>query len=121
MIPAHVPDEPPLTYADSFDVPVLFRNGPARKPRRQWRTSKHQPWAGSHGIPATDGWYVSTTTWREIIKAAIEVGRDVTPHLQNQPQYAHGEFVARVPRCTPTSARTPSSLSTPYEAPRASA
>lgn len=27
MIPAHIVDEPPLTYADSFDVPVLFRNG----------------------------------------------------------------------------------------------
>ncbi|MEU8319751.1 hypothetical protein AB0C33_15420 [Nonomuraea sp. NPDC048881] len=43
-----------------------------------------------------DGWYVSTTTWREIIKAAVEVGRDVAPHLQNQPRYAHGELVARV-------------------------
>ncbi|WP_433433083.1 hypothetical protein [Nonomuraea sp. CA-141351] len=96
MIPAHVPDEPPLTYADSFDVPVLFRNGPARKPRRQWRTAVLKPWAGSGGFPAADGWYVSTTTWREIIKAAIEVGRDVTPHLQNQPRDAHGELVARV-------------------------
>ncbi|MER5427214.1 hypothetical protein [Streptosporangium roseum] len=96
MIPAHVPDEPPLTYADSFDIPVLFRNGPAKKPRRQWRTAKHKPWVGSGGFPATDGWYVSTTTWREIIKAAIEVGRDVTPHLRNQPRYAHGELVARV-------------------------
>ncbi|MBB4919167.1 gamma-glutamyltransferase [Streptosporangium saharense] len=96
MLPPHIPDEPPLTYADSFDVPVLFRNGPAKKPWRQWRTAKHKPWAGSGGFPATDGWYVSTTTWREIIKAAIEVGRDVTPHLQNQPRYAHGELVARV-------------------------
>ncbi|WP_220447156.1 hypothetical protein [Nonomuraea deserti] len=96
VIPAHVPDEPPLTYADSFDVPVLFRNGPAKKPRRQWRTAMLKPWAGSGGFPAADGWYVSTTTWREIIKAAIEVGRDVTPHLRNQPRYAHGELVARV-------------------------
>ncbi|MCA2182150.1 hypothetical protein LDL08_38920 [Nonomuraea glycinis] len=96
MIPAHVPDEPPLIYADSFDVPVLFRNGPAKKPRRQWRTAKHKPWVGSAGFPATGGWYVPTATWREIIKAAIEVGRDVTPHLQNQPRYAHGELVARV-------------------------
>ncbi|MGW2161630.1 hypothetical protein [Nonomuraea sp. NPDC001699] len=96
MIPARIPDEPPLTYADSFDVPVLFRNGPERKPRRQWRTAKQELWVGPGGFPATDGWYVSTTTWREIIKAAIEVGRDVTPHLQNQPRYAHGELVARV-------------------------
>ncbi|MFI0818642.1 gamma-glutamyltransferase [Streptomyces sp. NPDC021098] len=96
MIPAHVPDEPPLTYADSFDIPVLFRNGPAKKPRRQWRTAKHKAWTGSDGFPATDGWYAPTTTWREITKAATEVGRDVTPHLQNQPRYAHGELVARV-------------------------
>ncbi|GGJ04374.1 hypothetical protein GCM10010121_013420 [Streptomyces brasiliensis] len=96
MIPAHIPDEPPLTYPDSFDIPVLFRNGPAKKPRRQWRTAKHKAWAGSDGFPAADGWYAPTTTWREIIKAATEVGRDVTPHLQNQPRYAHGELVARV-------------------------
>ncbi|MFF5108109.1 hypothetical protein [Streptosporangium sp. NPDC000509] len=96
MIPARVLDEPPLTYADSFDVPVLFRDGPEKKPWRQWRTARHKPWVGSGGFPTTDGWYVSTTTWREIIKAAVEVGRDVTPHLQNQPRYAHGELVARV-------------------------
>ncbi|GAA1278548.1 hypothetical protein [Streptomyces aureus] len=90
------PDEPPLTYADSFDIPALFRNGPADKPKRQWRTNKHKAWAGSDGFPAADGWYAPTTTWREIIKAATEVGRDITPHLQNQPQYAHGELVARV-------------------------
>ncbi|MCX5230897.1 gamma-glutamyltransferase [Streptomyces sp. NBC_00233] len=96
MIPAHIPDEPPLTYADSFDIPVLFRNGPADKPKRQWRTAEHKVWAGSDGFPVADGWYAPTTTWREIIKAATEVGRDVTPHLQNQPRYAHGELVARV-------------------------
>ncbi|MFF7050153.1 hypothetical protein ACFY94_17510 [Streptomyces griseorubiginosus] len=29
-------------------------------------------------------------------QGCTEVGRDVTPHLQNQPRYAHGELVARV-------------------------
>lgn len=96
MIPAQIPDEPPLTYADSFDVPVLFRNGPANKPKRQWRTAEHEAWSASGGFPAADGWYAPTTTWREIIKAATEVGRDVTPHLQNQPRYAHGELIARI-------------------------
>ncbi|MEU2458217.1 hypothetical protein ACWGNY_03585 [[Kitasatospora] papulosa] len=96
MIPAHVPDEPPLAYADSFDIPVLFRNGPAARPRKQWRTAEHKAWSATEGVPKADGWYAPTTTWREIVKPATEVGRDITPHLQNQPQYAHGELVARV-------------------------
>lgn len=96
MIPADVPDAPPLTYTDSFDIPVLFRNEPAKKPRRQWRTAKHKVWGEVDGFPAADGWYAPTTTWREIVKAATEVGRDITPHLQNQPLYARGELVARV-------------------------
>ncbi|MBB5938639.1 hypothetical protein [Streptomyces zagrosensis] len=94
MIPARVPDEPLLTYADSFDIPVLFRSGPTKSPgssggrpstrRGPDRTGSRRPTAGTRRPP------------REIIKAATEVGRDVTPDLQNQPRYAHGELVARV-------------------------
>ncbi|MEV4471411.1 hypothetical protein [Nonomuraea sp. NPDC049504] len=96
MPPAYVTDEPPLTYDDSFDVPVLFRDKPARKPSKQRLTAPLKLWTGSGAFPSADGWYVATTTWREIIKAATEVGRDVTPHLQHQPRYAHGELIARV-------------------------
>ncbi|MEV7556463.1 gamma-glutamyltransferase [Streptomyces sp. NPDC089795] len=96
MIPANVPDAAPLVYADSFDIPVLFRDGPADTPRTKWRTAKHAPWTTPDSFPAADGWYAPHTTWREIIKAATEVGRDVTPHLRNQPQYARGELIARV-------------------------
>jgi hypothetical protein len=46
--------------------------------------------------PEDDGWYLPTTTWREILKAATEVGRDVTPNLLQVPQLAHSELVARV-------------------------
>jgi hypothetical protein len=95
-----VADEPPLTYADSFDIPVPFRDGPEKKPRRQWRTAKHKVWTGSDGFPDVEGWYAPITTWREIIKAATEIGREVTPHLQNQPRYAYGKLVAQVsPLC----------------------
>lgn len=95
MIPADVNDAAPPVYADSLDIPVLFRDGPARRPHPQWRTAPHAPW-NSTAFPASDGWYAPTTTWREIIKAATEVGRDVTPHLLQVPQLAQGELVARV-------------------------
>ncbi|NJQ03305.1 gamma-glutamyltransferase [Streptomyces sp. PLAI1-29] len=96
VIPAHVNDAPPPVYADSLDIPVLFRDGPARRPYPQWRTAPHAPWDTAAAFPAGDGWYAPTTTWREIIKAATEVGRDVTPNLQQVPQLARGELVARV-------------------------
>ncbi|MFJ3728821.1 hypothetical protein ACIPYQ_40520 [Streptomyces sp. NPDC090045] len=45
---------------------------------------------------AKNGWYLPTTTWREILKAAAEVGRDITPNLLRVPQLASSELVARV-------------------------
>ncbi|MFF4867348.1 gamma-glutamyltransferase [Streptomyces sp. NPDC001231] len=96
VIPADVSDAPPLTYADSVDVPVLFRSGPAKRPYKQWRTAKHQPWTSPGAFPAKNSWYLPTTTWREIVKAATEVGRDVTPWLHQAQQLARGELVARV-------------------------
>ncbi|MER5387238.1 hypothetical protein ABT040_44665 [Streptomyces sp. NPDC002688] len=79
-----------------MDVPVLFRDGPAKRPYKQWRTAKHQPWESPGAFPAKDGWYLPTTTWREIVKAATEVGRGVTPRLHQAQQLARGELVARV-------------------------
>ncbi|MCC2275594.1 gamma-glutamyltransferase [Streptomyces sp. ET3-23] len=96
MIPADLSDAPPLVYADSLDIPVLIRDGPAKRPHQQWRTAKAEPWTSPGAFPAADGWYLPTTTWREIIKAATEVGRDVTPWLHQAPQLARGELVARV-------------------------
>ncbi|MEV5155869.1 gamma-glutamyltransferase [Streptomyces werraensis] len=96
MISDDVTDAPPLVYADSVDIPVLFRDGPAKRPFKQWRTARHQPWATPGAFPDKDGWYAPTTTWREIVKAATEVGRDVTPWLHQAPQLARGELVARI-------------------------
>ncbi len=96
VIPPHVIDAPPPVYADSLDIPVLFRDGPARRPFPQWRTAWHLAWGSAAAFPASDGWYAPTSTWREIIKAATEVGRDVTSKLQQVPQLAQAELVARI-------------------------
>lgn len=47
------------------------------------------------------GWYLATTTWREILAAAASVGRDVTPWLAAVPHLAGQELLARI---TPLSA-----------------
>ncbi|WP_185091858.1 hypothetical protein [Streptomyces sp. 2132.2] len=41
-----------------------------------------------------NGWYLPATTWREILKVATEVGRDITPNLTRLPQPASSELVA---------------------------
>ncbi|MEU3601566.1 gamma-glutamyltransferase [Streptomyces sp. NPDC006798] len=81
-------------YLDAVDVPVLFRAGPGGRTRQQWRRTDHAEWPGT-GFPATDGWYLPTTTWREILKAAVSVGRDFTPWL-DKPEYAVREIAARI-------------------------
>ncbi|WP_234363529.1 gamma-glutamyltransferase [Streptomyces sp. TN58] len=96
MIPSPFADVPPLLYTDSVDIPVVFRDSPAARPFKQWRTAKPAPWPATAGFPAKNGWYLPTTTWREILKAATEVGRDITPNLLRLPQLASSELVARV-------------------------
>ncbi|WP_405543274.1 gamma-glutamyltransferase [Streptomyces goshikiensis] len=96
MIPSPFADVPPLLYTDSVDIPVLFRDSPAARPFKQWRTAKPSPWPATAGFPAKNGWYLPTTTWREILEAATEVGRDITPNLLRMPQLASSELVARV-------------------------
>ncbi|MEU1591267.1 gamma-glutamyltransferase [Streptomyces sp. NPDC005708] len=89
-------DAPPLVYADSVDIPVLFRDGPAKRPYKKWRTAAHSAWLSPGAFPAANGWYLPTTTWRDVVKAATEVGRDVTPWLHQAQQLARSELVARV-------------------------
>jgi hypothetical protein len=45
-------------------------------------------------IPPT-GDYLVTTTWRDVLNAAMTVGRDVTPWLAALPQLARMEIIAR--------------------------
>ncbi len=42
------------------------------------------------------GWYLVTTTWREILKHAAGVGRDVTPWIVTVPHLAFQELLARI-------------------------
>lgn len=89
-------DAPPPVYADSVDIPVLFRDGPARRPYKKWRTATAGRWLSPGAFPESDGWYLPATTWRDVVKAATEVGRDVTPWLHRAQQLARSELVARV-------------------------
>lgn len=57
VIPAHVADVPPLVDADTFDISVLFHDGPARKPHPQRRPAAHEPWTSTDGFPPAYGWY----------------------------------------------------------------
>ncbi|MFI1885957.1 gamma-glutamyltransferase [Streptomyces jumonjinensis] len=87
-------DLKPPRYRDAIDIPVLFRDGPGGRTRREWRRTDHGEWKGV-GFPSKDGWYLPTTTWREILHAAISVGRDISPWL-DRPHYAVREIGARV-------------------------
>ncbi|GFE16339.1 hypothetical protein Sgleb_43860 [Streptomyces glebosus] len=51
--------------------------------------------AGVIGVPE-NGWYLATTTWRQIVKAATEVGRDIEPWLALTPNLAISELVSRI-------------------------
>ncbi|MFE7425245.1 hypothetical protein [Streptomyces sp. NPDC057545] len=81
--------------SDRLDIPVLLRDGPQRRPsRKPWERVEHA-WPGVTGIPA-NGWYLATTTWRQILKAATEVGRDIGPWLALTPNLAINELVSRI-------------------------
>ncbi|MEV5704491.1 hypothetical protein [Actinoallomurus sp. NPDC052274] len=94
MQPPHNAIDAVLDAQDRIDVPVLVRSAPARRPTPHWHWAR-EPWPGPGGVPP-NGWYLVTTIWREIIKHAAEVGRDVTPWLKMVPQLAGQELLARI-------------------------
>ncbi|WP_145825880.1 gamma-glutamyltransferase [Streptomyces sp. T12] len=87
-------DQKPLKYPDAIDIPVLFRDGPGGRTRNEWRRKDHAAWTGT-SFPSSNGWYLPTTTWRNILQAAVGVGRDISPWL-NRPHYAMREIGARI-------------------------
>jgi hypothetical protein len=86
---------------DAFDVPVLVRTGsplkPGRRPLRQRIDAASESWPAVLDVPP-EGFYLVTTTWRDIIDAAMTVGRDVAPWLSKFPTLASSELIAR---CSP--------------------
>lgn len=83
-----------LRYEDAFDVPVVVRSAPASRPRKPEQKAK-QPWPSNDQVP-TPGRYLATALWREILKHAAEVGRDVSDWLFSLPQLAGQELMARL-------------------------
>lgn len=88
----------PLSAADAFDVPVFVRRSspltPAPTPTKWEVGHAHTPWPAKSGVPA-DGGYLVTTTWRDVLKAAVTVGRDIAPWLTKTPELARREIIAR--------------------------
>ena len=88
----------PLSAADAFDVPVFVRRStplnPAANPTRQQLNEVHIPWPAMPGVPP-DGDYLVSTTWRDVLKAAVTVGRDIAPWLIETPELACREILAR--------------------------
>jgi hypothetical protein len=97
-----------LDAADTIDIPVLLRRGPlapVRRPFPKTIDAVSAAWPG--GLVPPSGRYLVRTTWRELLDAAICVGRDPVDWLIAVPELAYAEIVAR---CAPLIAylgRTP--------------
>lgn len=84
--------------ADAFDVPVFVRHSspltPESRPRPSRVTGAWRPWPTVGEIPPP-GDYLVTTTWRDVIDAAMSVGRGPIAWLAAVPMLAWAEIVAR--------------------------
>ncbi|MEU7871269.1 hypothetical protein [Dactylosporangium sp. NPDC049140] len=97
MYPPHGAAGSLLAPADAVDIPVFLRRSapltPQRRPRAERIDATAPPWPT--GTEPPDGQYLVRTTWREIIDAAVTVGRDPTAWLAATPTLAWAELVAR--------------------------
>lgn len=88
----------PLQPVDAFDVPVLVRRSsplvPGRRPHHSRIERADQPWPTPGNVPA-GGLYRVATTWRDVVDAALSVGRDPTAWLVAVPALAWSEIIAR--------------------------
>ncbi|PPK71254.1 hypothetical protein V5P93_003119 [Actinokineospora auranticolor] len=83
---------------DAFDVPVFVRwsdpLNPAGRPPTWQVTQARKAWPPEQEIPEK-GAYRVPTTWREVVKAAISVGREPTGWMAAVPALAQAELIAR--------------------------
>lgn len=98
MVPPFTATGQAVMLADEFRVPVIVRHSsplaPERRPSRKRIDQARQPWPSYQKMPS-DGDYVVTTTWRDVMDAAMTVGRDPYPWLTAVPQFAWAEIIAR--------------------------
>ncbi|GAA3723137.1 hypothetical protein GCM10022399_44410 [Terrabacter ginsenosidimutans] len=92
MTGSHVPTPP-----DSVRVPVQVEEGfsrPFTRPRPYEVEKKHDPWPNTW--PPSGGFYDVHTTWRQILDAAMDVGRDPSIWLAAFPELASNELLSRI-------------------------
>lgn len=96
--------------ADAFDVPVFVRRSaplsPSVRPRPNEVAGAFRTWPTPSDVPPSGAYRVSTT-WRDVIDAAMSVGRDVTAWLTTTPVLAWAEIVARRAPLSAYLGRTP--------------
>lgn len=98
MVPPFSAAGQAVMLADQFGVPVIVRRSspltPKRRPGRKRIDRARQPWPSTGTVPP-NGDYLVTTTWRDVLDAAMTVGRDPYPWLTAVPQFAAAEIIAR--------------------------
>ncbi|UFQ15732.1 MULTISPECIES: hypothetical protein [Streptomyces] len=98
MLPPQGAVDTTLSAPDAFDIPVFVRRSsplePAPRPTAAMLSQASQAWPTPADMPP-DGNYLVTTTWRDILDAAVTVGRDIAPWIAAVPQLARREILAR--------------------------
>ncbi|MFD7367144.1 hypothetical protein ACFV4I_12840 [Nocardiopsis alba] len=87
-------DDPILAPRDALHIPVIVRGAPGKRQYPKWRRAT-EPWPTTGEVPG-NGEYLADTTWREVLNAAITVGRDLAPWLIDRRHRAVHELLARV-------------------------
>lgn len=94
MVTPDDPDGPVLDLDDTIDIPIVVRTAPDMRRASAWHKAQ-EPWPTMGTVPPV-GLYLANTTWREVMDAAMTVGRDLHPWLSHHHERAGQELMARV-------------------------